>query len=367
VEFEMKLSGMVAAAALAVLWVSGPAAAQTREENCDAFVFGGETREQSFGYFNTCAAATMSRQNTIYVPQVVQRALANSFGFGPTTVEPTGLSALIAGDAEAPQDVLITPTADAAPAAAATPKWNAWVDGRYLYSDYTEDAGDLDGSTVTGMAGVDFKLGSKVSLGVIVLGEGAEMDSPLTDLSSTTYGIGPYLGIVLTDNIVFSANLMASGIESDQAGGFLNFETDRLQASAALSGYWYKGTWRFTPALTFAWSKDEEQETDGLFPDRTIETAVLTPSLQIGNTLRVNDKVTVEPWAGAALDFTLLSEVETAGFGSTNETLTDLRLQGGLNFGFGSSAQLAVTGEASGILDDEVDSYSIAGNLAVQF
>lgn len=94
---------------------------------------------------------------------------------------------------------------------------------------------------------------------------------------------------------------------------------------------------------------------------------MLTPSFQIGNTLKLSDSTTVEPWAGAALDWTFLSDVHTAGFGTKSNPSTDLRLQAGLNFGFGSHAQFAVTGEASGLLNDDLNSYAIEANLAVQF
>ena len=36
------------------------------------------------GLFNTCAAGELSRLNTIYIPYVVARAVANSFAIGPS-------------------------------------------------------------------------------------------------------------------------------------------------------------------------------------------------------------------------------------------------------------------------------------------
>ena len=353
--------------ALALSCVSAEAQTQAPpSSNCQATRF----TDGVGSTYNTCIAADMARLDTIYVPFVVQRMLARSFGFGPSTVEPTGLSGLTADQANARLEssgFVIAPTADTAAAAALSPRWNGWVDGRYLDTDYSNAAGDLDGPTLTGMAGLDYKLNSKVSLGILVSAEKSDLASAVSDLSSSTYGIGPYLGIVLTDNIVFSANLLASHMNSSQMGGLLDFDTDRLQSSAALNGYWYKGTWRFTPGLTLAWSKDWESENNGFLNDRTIETGVLTPSFQLGNTLRLSDTTTVEPWAGAALDWTFLSDVHTAGFGTVSDASTDLRLQAGLNFGFGSNAQLAITGEASGLLNKDLDSYSVEANLAIQF
>ena len=89
--------------------------------------------------------------------------------------------------------------------------------------------------------------------------------------------------------------------------------------------------------------------------------------MQVGKTLKLNDTTTMEPWAGAALDVTFLDDVAISGAGTVSNANTDLRLQAGLNFGFGSSAQLAITGEAAGLLQSDFNSYSIEANLAVQF
>ena len=344
--------------------------------DCEVLVLGDFIKIGEGGFFksgvmNTCAAADLSRVRTIYVPQVVQRAIRNSFGFRPGSIAPAGISGLIAGEAEnrlSSSAMVISPTADISTVAPVAPaKWNTWVDGRYLWNDYSNSAGDLDGPTWTGMAGLDYKITDKITLGLLVSADGSELGSAATDFDSTSIGVGPYLGIVLTDNIVFSSNLLGSWIDSEQAGGLLEYETTRIQASAAVNGYWFNGTWRFNPGLTLSWSKDWEEETNGLFPDRTIVVGVLTPSFQLGNTLRLSDTTTVEPWVGASLDWTFQSETHTSGLNTVSDPSTDLRLLAGFNFGFGNNAQLSLTGEASGLLLDDLTAYSVAANFAVQF
>lgn len=318
--------------------------------------------------FNSCLASSLSRNGAIYVPRVIDKALARSFGFGPLNIEAAGLADIIAEEAGArllPSAISVVPTADVAIVPAT--RWNAWVDGRYLYSDYDVDAGGLDGPTWSGLAGIDYKLDAKVSVGLLVSGENTELDNGATDMGSKSLGGGAYVGVVLTDNIVFSANLMGTHIDSDQAGGILEFDTDRVQASAGLTGYWYTDTWRFTPGVTLSWSKDWENEVNGLVPDRTIAIGLLTPSVQVGNTLRLSDTLTMEPWAGAALDFTFINDTQTDGDGTTSDATADLRLQAGFNFNFGANAQLALTGEAGGLLLDDLNFYSVEANLALQF
>ncbi len=336
------------------------------EDPCEYFVI---TNGQSDGrgtIVNSCVAAQQNRFNAIYVSSVVQRMVARSFGFGPRTVQPAGLQGMISAEEHlSPSEIAIVPTADAAPAAP-SPMWNAWIDGRYLYTDDTVGTSDLDGATVTALGGFDYKLTTRMTFGVLGTYERTDRQGLGVEFDSSTWGGGAYLGYVLTDNLVFSANLMGSRLDSD-IDNVINFEATRLQGSAAVNGYWYRDTWRFNPSISLALSRDWEEETNGLFPDRTITSGVLTPAVQFGNTLRLSDTTTVEPWAGAALDWTFLSEVDTDGLGTDSETDLDLRVQAGLNFGFGSNAQLAITGEAAGLIDDDTNSYSIEANLAVQF
>jgi hypothetical protein len=361
----MKLSRVSAIGLLLAVAGSGEAMAQSVDTRSDCLVLTGDV------YFNACAAGNLSRLNSIHIPYAVARAVANSFHIGPVLAEPAGLEYLIAADADERlrhSGMLIVPTADAATAAPAAPvKWNVWGNGRYVHSDYSLSGGGLEGGTSTGIAGLDYKVTDKFTLGLLATAESSNLDSALDDFNSETLGVGPYLGLVLTDNIVFSANAQRSWIDSDTTGGALNFDTDRIQASAALNGYWYRGLWRLNPSLTLTWSKDWEEEENGLFPDRVIEVGVLVPALQIGNTLRLSDTTTMEPWAGAALDVTFLNDVKITGLPDTSDPNTDLRLQAGLNFGFGSNAQLAFTGEASGLLLEDFDNYSVEANLAVQF
>lgn len=351
---------------------SGAAMAQSTGGNydsCSSYVYDQSStfsKGSGPGYatFNKCIGSDLSRMRTIYVPTALQRGLAASFGFGPTAVEPAGLSDVIADDRLQDSEIQIAPAA----AEAAAVKWNAWGDGRYLYSDYSAAVGNLDGPTWSGIAGLDYKLNDKTTFGILVSLDSTRLDSAVNDSNSWSIGAGPYLGIVLNDNIVFSANLMGSAVETEQAGGALQFKTGRIQASTGLTGYYYKDTWRFTPGITASWSRDWEVETSNFaLPDRVIDVGVLTPSLQVGNTLRLSDTTTVEPWAGVAFDWTFLNHVDVSGGGSSDDATADLRAQLGLNFSFNNNAQLAITAEASGFLLDDLNAYSISANFAAQF
>jgi hypothetical protein len=164
---------------------------------------------------------------------------------------------------------------------------------------------------------------------------------------------------------VFSASMLGTWLDGSQSP-FVDHDSERLQAAASLNGYWYFSMLRVTPGLSLSWSK-EWLDTEGGLPDQTIETAMLTPSLQLGNTFRLGAAATIEPWAGAALDSVFVNDAEIDGFGGIEDSYSDLRLQAGLNFGLGSHAQLAITGELGGLLQDDLDTYAVEANLAIQF
>lgn len=322
---------------------------------------------------NLCVDVDAARQRTIYIPTVIQRVIARSYGIGPDRIEAAALDAIVSGDADhhlSPSDIAIVATADQA---AATPvaarNWNLWVDGRYLHSNYAPSADDSEGPTWSGLAGLDYKVTPKITAGLLLNADKTDLSGTLADYESRGAGLGAYVGYVINDHLVFSGNVLRSWVDSTQQGGFgrLDYDTGRWQASAAVNGYWYSGTWRLNPALTLAWSRDAETEKHGLTADRVIETGVLTPSLQVGKTFRLSDSVTAEPWVGGYYDWTFLSDVHTSGAGTKSSPDDDLRLQAGLNFGFGSNAQLALTGELAGLLQGNLNTYALEANLAIQF
>ncbi|NJM31440.1 MAG: autotransporter outer membrane beta-barrel domain-containing protein [Rhizobiales bacterium] len=300
--------------------------------------------------------------------------VAGRLGPQPSSVDPAGLEL-------SPEDALkrlasygpisIVPAADVAEAAPAN-KWNIWVDGKVSFLDNDDPLSDLDGELWNLLAGIDYKLTDSLVLGVLGSYEASDLDGsgavpPSQDTEG--FGGGVYMGLNVTQNIVFSANVLGSAIDTDiESAGTTRFESERIQASASLTGYWYSGTLRFSPMVSIDWSKEWQEEKTGVLADQTIETAILTPGLQIGNTFALSDRSTLEPWLGAMLDWTFVNETRDDILGKiVDDTSVDVRLQAGLNFALGSAAQLALTGEVSGLLLDDQDTYTGSANLAFQF
>ena len=224
------------------------------------------------------------------------------------------------------------------------------------------------------MVGFDYRLSSSVVLGILGTYEHSRLETEgVLPISQKTdgYGGGAYVGVTLTPNIIFSGMATYAAIDTE-LGLSRDGETDsdRVQLSGAFTGYWYSGTTRLSPSLTLAWSKEwQDAFSGGLTPKQRFETGVLTGGTVIGHTLALAGTSTIEPWAGAFIDYTFINDVTTPGpiaVGSYDEQV-DLRLQLGLNLSLAGNVQLSVTGETSGLLLDETDTYAGEANLAIQF
>ena len=318
-----------------------------------------------------CAKSLLNRQSLINTSTSIRNAILDRFDMGPNQTEPAGLELSdptevlerLTGNGE----ISIVPVADVvAPATSAL--WNIWIDGKYSWLDDDDAFTNLDGSLINTVVGADYKVSDRLVLGLMGTFETSDLKgtSPLTQ-KTEGWGGGAYLGLSLTDNLVFSANVLGTSLDTDANNGAALFDSTRIQTSEALTGYWYSGTWRYSPSLTFAWSK-EWQDASGGLNAQTIETMTVSPGMQIGDTVSIGGANTVEPWLGAQLDWVPVNKVVDDVLGTIlDDDYTDLRLQTGLNFAFGANAQLAFTGEVSGLLLKDSDTYTAGANFAYQF
>ena len=288
---------------------------------------------------------------------------------GPNQTEPAGLELAnakeIAERLSGSGVIFIAPTADVA-APAPTPNWNVWVDGKYSWLDDTLPLSDLDGSLINGVVGADYKVSDRMVLGLMGTYESSDLEGLGVTQDTDGWGGGAYMGLSLTDSLVLSATILGTELDTD-VNGTAEFNSTRIQATSALTGNFYSGTWRYSPSLTVAWSKEWQDASSG-FNAQTIATGVISPGLLIGNSISIGGASTVEPWLGAQLDWVGINKVVDEAVGTVlDDPYTDLRLQAGLNFAFGANAQLALTGEISGLLYEDSDTYTAGANFAFQF
>jgi hypothetical protein len=283
---------------------------------------------------------------------------------------PEEIAAYLAGNGA----IKVEPTADIPVAATEQRPWNAWVDGKYSWIKGKSEIDHGKGPLTNVMLGIDYRLSSSVVLGALGTYEDSRLETqgalPLAQ-ETEGYGGGAYIGVTVTPNIIFSGMATYAAIETElDRSREGDTDSDRVQLSGAFTGYWYSGLTRFSPSLTLSWSKEWQDEySDELTPAQEFETGILSGGTVIGHTFALTDTTSIEPWAGAFLDYTFINDTDTNGPFDDNSfgEQEDLRLQLGLNLNLASNVQLALTGETSGLLLDETDTYAGEANLAIQF
>lgn len=328
---------------------------------------------------DSCLKSVIDYHALLSVSDAVRRVVTGRLADeGSADPEPAGLALTtpqdIAARLSGAGPIAIEPVADVPAAPAAQRSWNAWIDGKYSWIDGKSGIDHAKGPLTNVMAGIDYRLSSSVVFGIMGTYEDSRLETDgLLPLSQKTegYGGGAYVGVTVTPNIIFSGMATYAAIDTDLGRSRdADSDSDRVQVSGAFTGYWYSGTTRFSPSVTLAWSKEWQDEySDELTPEQRFETGVLSSGAVVGHTFALSDTATVEPWIGAFLDYTFINDADTEGpldTGSFGEQ-QDIRLQAGLNLNLASNVQLVLTGETSGLLLDETDTYAGEANLAIQF
>jgi hypothetical protein len=351
--------------------------------DCDDIFFNRQS-EDPYGANSAlnCTGQLANTHTLIYQSNVIRDIVGRRLITPPfaMNVSPAGLyydseaaaRHVISGDGS----IRIIPTADVPVEAEPVRNWNSWVDGKLSWIDPGDVISPTDGRMANFSGGVDYKLSDRVLIGLLVSYEQSDLDTTgfvSSTVDSNGLGGGAYIGITLSDNIVFSGMVTGTQLDTDSnfLGGIADIDSDRIQASGGLTGYWYYGQTRFSPSVTLAWSKewqDDFVDSLGFFsPDQSTSTAVMTFGGQLGHTFSY-DGGSVEPWVGAQFDWTFVNEVSTDGFGSYDLGDTyDLRVQTGMIWYLAPNAQLSLTGEISGLVMPDNNIYSGQANLAVQF
>jgi hypothetical protein len=133
------------------------------------------------------------------------------------------------------------------------PSLDVWVEGHLAVFDDDLGKADRSGQFSILYAGADYLIKPGVLIGALVQYD--RMDDKSTKLNTEIKGdgwmIGPYMGIRLSQNLMFDAR--AAWGQSDNHVNPIglytdSFSTDRWLARANLTGHWMFGNWRLTPS-----------------------------------------------------------------------------------------------------------------------
>lgn len=188
-----------------------------------------------------------------------------------------------------------------------------WVEGQM--SRYSDSTGGIrrEGDFKILYVGADYALSPRVLVGTLVQFDLTNEDVDDPDLTGTVDGrgwmAGPYIGIKLTDNIIFDARAAWGTSDNDielydDAAKWRkgSFDTARWLATASLTGNWYHGPWRLTPQVSLAYGH-EEYDTYKNSLEQTVEGAGVsigrsTFGMEVGYRIMARDGTLVEPHLG---------------------------------------------------------------------
>jgi outer membrane autotransporter protein len=319
------------------------------------------------GEVSTCLTPRLDRQSLLNVAAAIRQIVGWRLGADSNEVE---VSAAV-------DSHVIWPAADVVSSPATSTPWNIWIDGKHSAIDGHDPISGADGRTDNVLGGLDYRFSDKVMAGVFVSYEDSRLETGEGALEAITRtsapGAGAYVGLTLSETLVLSGTVGYSRIDTDidVSASDVELDSDRLQASLSLTGYYYSRDFRASPYLQAAWTSDWQDDVPlpgGGFDQRT-DTGILSAGSQFGYTIRIGEVTSIEPYIGAQVDWIFEDEVHTEGAGSeeVSDEDWDIHLLGGLNFSLAANVQLSLSADVSGLLLRESDTVTGGATLAVQF
>jgi hypothetical protein len=248
--------------------------------------------------------------------------------------------------------------------------WNIWSDATLALADRDNPIAGYDGTLATVSLGLDRKLGDRSVLGVLLNFEASDFDTTFGPgtFDSTGYGIGVYGGTALSDHWVADAMVVWKHLDNDTTGigGPDSFDSERWQAAANVTGYWYRDAWRYSPAAGVAWSH-EDQDASALNPAQTITTALVSAGLEVGHTTVLDDMRSLEPWASLTAEWTIHDSGATVFGPDPDLNELDLRLAGGLNAVLAENFSLSLRADIAGLVRSNFLIATVGAQAALQF
>ncbi|WEK06206.1 MAG: putative Ig domain-containing protein [Candidatus Devosia phytovorans] len=214
--------------------------------------------------------------------------------------------------------------------------FNAWVDVRLALQGSQDDEQQWSRLAVAA-AGVDLLVNDNLLIGVAAQGDWMVDSAAGSEFSGVGYLIGPYASIGLAENLSLDLALFY-GQSFNEAradiGGVTylgSFETDRLLASAGLSGFYELDEFILRPSATFFLSSERSDayvvsDADGNsvpIPSQEILDLQLRGGLTIERTIELDDGAKLTPMVGLNLSYG----------GTLGESGFDDRLTGGVMAG----------------------------------
>ena len=278
---------------------------------------------------------------------------------------------------------VVSPVADDGPE---RPSWGIWVDGTYTHIEGDEPGAEFDGPQWSIGTGLDATLNNSVVVGVSVTYDGSNIENNFGGagfapgrLKTEGIGVGPYIGIQLTDNLIFDASFTYSWADNDISDQVSvgDFTSQSWNVAANLTGYVpLSDNLMLSPTvgLTYSYNRDEDYR-DSLgffFPAQTIYTGVLNFGASLSYTHAIDDVRSITPSISASgnWEFDLFGNPPLdSGLvaSNVNDPGIHASITGGLEVVLSEMISVSLTGGVSGLGRKDYIEFTGGGQVAVVF
>lgn len=267
-----------------------------------------------------------------------------------------------------------------------SPLWGVWVDGNYTHIEDDEPGAEFDGPQVAVGAGVDYAFSDRLILGVNFNYDHSDIDNNFGGagfapgrLKSDAYGVGPYLGYAVTDNILFDASFVYSWGDNDISDVVStgSFDHEGWTATANLTGFMDLGnnlTFAPTAGIAYSYNRDDSytDSANVFFATQRVYTGVLSFGGSLSYFHAIDDVRSIEPSIGVegAWEFDLFGRppLDSGMVASNvNDPSLDFSITGGLDVTLSETISMSLTGSVGGLGRKNYLEVSGGGQVTVQF
>lgn len=268
-------------------------------------------------------------------------------------------------------------------AASAGPLWGTWADVNYTYLDSDFTGTEFDGHQVGVGAGIDYAVTDRVILGVSLEYENSDTDNSIGpfapgNLKTDTITVGPYIGISLTDILVFDAAFNYSWTDNDISDTIStgDFNSESWNVSGNLTAYVpVTDALTVSPTVGLSYSRSrDEAYTDNIgfsFPSQVIYSGTLNFGGSISYYVDLGEGRSMEPSLSVegTWEFDLFGKppLDVGFVSNANDGNVDVSISSAVDFVLSDTTSLSLTGSVGGLARDQYIELSGGGQLTVQF
>ncbi len=266
-----------------------------------------------------------------------------------------------------------------------SPLWSVWGDGSYTYMEGDEPGAEFDGPQVSVGAGLDYAVSERLILGINFNYDHSNIVNDFGGaafangrLKSDGYGVGPYLGFAVTDDILFDASFVYSWGDNDISDSTTGtFNNEGWSATANLTGYVDLGnnlTFAPTAGIAYSYNRDDAYIDSAavFFAAQRVYAGVFNFGGTLSYVHAIDDVRSIEPSIGieGAWEFDIFGEPPLdSGLvaSNVNDPSLAFSVTGGLAMTLSETISMSLTSSVGGLGRKNYLEVSGGGQVTVQF